>query len=133
MEAMTHRTHMTRDETDVLAANHAFYCALRAGDFQAMDGIWAEDRTVTCTHPASHVLTGREMVMESWRLIMLDGEPPEIDYTEPAVVVTENAALVLCEEVIGEFRLMASNSFVRERGLWRMLNHQATHIPANES
>ena len=35
----------------VLDANDAFYRAMREGDLDAMEALWARARTVSCTHP----------------------------------------------------------------------------------
>ena len=40
-------------------------------------------------------------------------------------VVDEAMALVVCREVIGDTTLAATNVFVRERGDWRLVHHQA--------
>ncbi len=117
----------------VLAANEAFYKAMREGDYAAMDRLWAERRTVTCTHPDWHMLVGREAVMESWRVILTEHEPPEIWPTEALAIVTGSTAMVLCTERIGGIELVASNGFVREGLRWRVLNHQSSHAPAEST
>ena len=116
----------------VLDANQAFYRAMRKGDLDAMDALWARARTVSCTHPNGPVLLGRVAVMESWRLI-LGHLPPDIHATDAQAIITGRSAMVLCTESIGAARLMASNAWVREDGAWRMLNHQAAHIPRASS
>jgi ketosteroid isomerase-like protein len=117
----------------VLAANDAFYKAMREGDYAAMDRLWAERRTVTCTHPDWHMLVGREAVMESWRVILTEHEPPEIWPIEAQAIVTGSTAMVLCTEQIGGIELVASNGFVREGLRWRVLNHQSAHAPAEST
>jgi hypothetical protein len=117
----------------VLAANDAFYKAMREGDYAAMDRVWAETRRVTCTHPDWHMLIGRDAVMESWRVILTEHEPPAIWPAEPQAVVTGSTALVLCTERIGGIDLVAANAFVREGMLWRILNHQSAHVPAESA
>jgi hypothetical protein len=37
--------------------------------------------------------------------------------------------MVICRERIGAIELMASNAWVREDEAWRLVNHQAAHIP----
>lgn len=112
----------------VLDANEAFYRAMREGDLDAMEALWARGRRVSCTHPGGPAIFGRAAVMASWRLI-LGQQPPEIYADEPQVIVTGRSAMVLCKERIGPIELMASNSWVREDGAWRMINHQAAAIP----
>ena len=117
----------------VLAANDAFYRAMREGDYAAMDRLWAERRTVTCTHPDWRTLVGRDVVMESWRVILIEHEPPAIWPVEPQAIVTGGTAMVLCMERIGGLELMASNGFVREGRRWRLINHQAAYSPAEST
>ena len=39
------------DESDVLAANDAFYAAFASGDLDALEEVWARQATVACCHP----------------------------------------------------------------------------------
>ena len=112
----------------LLFANEAFYRAFADGDLAAMDAVWASVAPVACIHPGWNLLDGREAVMASWRLI-LGHQPPEIRPEDPQAIVTGQTAMVLCREKIGPFELMASNAWVREDDAWRMVNHQAAHIP----
>jgi len=112
----------------VLDANEAFYRAMRQGDLGAMDALWARERPVSCTHPHGPSIFGRQAVMASWRLV-LGHLPPDIHAEEPQAIVTGKTAMVLCRERIGAVELMASNAWVREDDAWRMVNHQAAHIP----
>jgi hypothetical protein len=116
------------DTAAVLDANEAFYRAMREGDPDAMEALWARGRQVSCTHPNGPVIFGRTEVMASWRLI-LGHQPPEIYAEDPQPIVTGRTAMVLCRERIGSVELMASNAWVREDGAWRMVNHQAAAIP----
>lgn len=120
---------MTRSQTAaVLDANEAFYRALRAGDLDAMDALWARGRQVSCSHPDGPVIFGRGAVMASWRMI-LRHQPPQIEVLDAQAIVTGRSAMVLCRERIGLIELMASNAWVREDGAWRMISHQAEQIP----
>jgi hypothetical protein len=121
--------HMSNTATAaVLDANDAFYRAMREGDLDAMEALWARERPVSCTHPHGPSIFGRSAVMASWRLI-LGHQPPEIHTEEPQAIVTGRSAMVLCRERVGTIEMMASNAWVREDGAWRMVNHQAAHIP----
>jgi hypothetical protein len=126
---MTSRRDTARTEDAVLDANAAFYAAIRTGDIVAMERLWAVRREVSCTHPSMQALAGRDRVMESWRLILVEGEPPPIRFDDPSVILAGGAALVLCTEIVGEAQLVAVNSFVHEDGAWRLINHQAAHVP----
>jgi hypothetical protein len=116
----------------VLDANEAFYAAMREGNLDAMEALWARGRSVSCTHPNGPAIFGRSAVMASWRLV-LGHQPPEIHAEDPQAIVTGQTAMVLCRERIGSVELMASNAWVREDGAWRMVNHQAAQIPAPET
>ena len=113
----------------LLGANDALYEAMRRGDLAALDALWSRRRRVSCAHPNSPAIFGREAVMESWRQILVMHEPPWIRPVEPRAVVSGGSALVLCHEDLGHVQLMASNAYVREGDAWRMVNHQAAVIP----
>lgn len=119
-----------RDPINVLAANDEFYVAMRRGDLDEMERLWARGREVTCTHPNWAMLIGREAVMESWRLILTQAAAPSIWPAECEVVVTGSTAMVLCIERLDGNELMAANSFVLEDNEWRIMNHQAMAMPA---
>ena len=120
-------TRMT-ETAAVLDANEAFYRAMRQGDLDAMEALWARGRAVSCTHPSGPPIFGRAAVMESWRLI-LSHNAPDIRPDEPQAIVTGKTAMVLCAERIGHSTLIASNAWVREDGAWRMVTHQAAPVP----
>lgn len=119
----------TTEANAVLAANAAFYQAMRAGDYEAMERLWTRRRPVSCTHPGRPMIQGRAAVMSSWRRILLRSRPVRIEPLEPVAVVCGGSALVLCREDVGAGQMMASNIFVQESGGWRMLSHQAAKIP----
>ena len=121
---------MTTTEADaVLAANAAFYRAMREGDYAAMERLWTRRRRVSCTHPGGPAVQGRAAVMASWRRILEPGRALPIRPVEPKAVVTGGSALVLCREDLGKVQMMASNCFIREVDGWRMLSHQAAEMP----
>ena len=52
-----------------------------------------------------------------------------------AAAVAQAAFFVLQKPLLASYRpveLMASNTWVREDGAWRMVNHQAAHIPGGD-
>lgn len=121
------------DEERVLAANEAFYAAFRARDIAAMDAMWARSHAVAVYHPGWPGIEGREHVMESWYRILAEGAPPDVRPVEPTVILNGTAAVVFCTEDLGESRAIASNTFVREDGAWRLIHHQAAGLPARAS
>ena len=112
-----------------LAANRRFYGAMRAADLDAMDDIWSRQRPVSCAHPGRPPIFGREAVMESWRVILSIRDAPDIRPVGPHAIVTGRTALVVCREEVGAVAIMASNTFVLERGDWRMVSHLAERLP----
>ena len=117
------------EEGQVLDTNDAFYRLMRRGDYEGMTAFWSRKRRISCMHPGGTLLIGREAVMQSWRPI-LGGEPPPIWPEDSRALVTGSTAFVLGIERIGRTMLMATNAYVLEDGHWRMINHQAAHMPA---
>lgn len=54
----------------MLEANSLFYKAFNNADAKAMSRVWGEGSFVSCTHPESDIIIGREMVMQSWEHIL---------------------------------------------------------------
>ena len=119
-------------EEQLLEANNNFYKFMRSGDYPGMVGLWSNRRTVSCTHPGRAILLGREAVLDSWRMI-LGNNPPTVWPDHPMPVISGKAAFVLNVERIGGAELMASNGFALEDGEWRMINHQASYMPAENT
>jgi len=128
---------MRMDSTlGVLECNNEFYRAFREGDFKAMSNIWLDDEDkVTCAHPATPVLCGRSLVIDSWQAILQS--PPEIRVEQPKVVMySSTSAAVICEEHLLASSLtqgpsavcLATNIFMKtegEGGAWRIVHHHA--------
>ena len=113
------------DEEAVLAANREFYRAFAARDLAAMDALWAEESPVACVHPGWDALVGRDPVMESWAAILGGAGALQIRCESPRAFLLGPSAFVICHEVLGPGRLIATNIFAREQGRWRMVHHQA--------
>jgi ketosteroid isomerase-like protein len=119
---------MSRLEIDVLEANAAFYRAFADHDAKAMEALWSEAAPVACVHPGWDVIEGRDEVLRSWRAILASPSAPAIRCRQAAARVLGDVAYVLCREDLPGAHLAATNVFVRERGTWRMVHHQATPI-----
>lgn len=117
---------------ELIQANNRFYRAIRCGDYVAMDGLWARERPVTCTHPRSVQLIGRSAVIDSWRRLLAEQMPPDIWPVDELPIITGSAAVIICRERVGNVHLSASNAFVHERGAWRLINHQAYLVPEEQ-
>jgi hypothetical protein len=119
--------------TAVLFANDAFYAAFAAGDFDAMDALWAKRAPVSCIHPGWVALTSRDAVMTSWRGILVGGgkrpETSAIRCLRPEAFVLGEAAWVTCYEILPNGVLIATNIFAREDRAWRMVHHHAAPTP----
>jgi ketosteroid isomerase-like protein len=107
----------------LLRANREFYRAFAAGDFVAMDRVWAEHRELLCVHPGWAVVRGRDRVMASWRGILR--RPMSISARDAVAELLGEVGIVTCTEVLAEGELVATNVFVREQGHWRLIHHHA--------
>jgi len=121
------------DHAAVLFANDAFYVAFATQDLEAMEHVWAQTVPITCLHPGWELLTGREIVMESWEGILSNANSPEIRCQDASASILGDTAYVVCTEVLKDKGyLIATNIFIREGNLWKMVHHQAGAIPAPE-
>jgi hypothetical protein len=114
-----------RSETDVLAANEAFYQAFNQRDMASMEGLWASSAPVSCIHPGWNVLQGREAVLDSWRSILNNPSQPRIVTGGATSSIFDSMAVVICRELVAGSPLVATNVFVREDGGWKLMHHQS--------
>ena len=113
------------DEDAVLAANERFYQAFNLKDAEAMAAVWTEQEPVTCVHPGWNVLEGRDAVLESWRSILTNPNQPRIVSGGATATLYGDVAIVLCRELVAGSPLVATNVFVHEGRVWKMVHHQA--------
>jgi hypothetical protein len=108
----------------VLFANEAFYRAFADRDMRAMDQAWSARLDVFCLHPGWQPLFGRAAVMESWSAILGNPQSPKIAPCDAKVQLHGEVAVVVCyEEIDGQY-LVATNVFVHEGQIWKMVLHQ---------
>lgn len=119
---------MSPEESEVLAANEAFYRALAARDTAAMDRLWACDFPVACVHPGWPALCGRDDVMASWHEILGSPAAPDITCHDATVRLGGDMAFVLCVERLEGGELTATNVFARQGRDWRLVHHHAGPI-----
>ncbi len=113
------------DTDAVLFANEAFYQAFAERDVDAMEDLWSREAPVSCIHPGWGVIFGREEVMRSWvAIITSEGAPPITCHGAEASLYGDTACVV-CFEMLGENVLIATNVFVREGHIWKIVHHQA--------
>ena len=117
------------ESTAVLFANDAFYTAFAHGDVAAMEDVWSRDHPVACVHPGWAPLDGRDDVLASWRAILSEGGAAGIRFTAPTVTILDRMAYAVCYEIVGSATLAATNIFVREGRVWRMVHHHAGAAP----
>ena len=117
------------DKHAVLEANEAFYAAFRNRDVAGMEKIWAVTAPVCCIHPGWTPLIGRKLVIESWATILSNPSAPQISCSDMNVFLHGGSALVVCQEILPQAQLLASNWFVHENDLWRLVHHHAGPSP----
>jgi hypothetical protein len=113
------------DRDAILFANEAFYQAFADRNFEAMDEVWARDVPVACIHPGWGPLLGRADVMASWQAILNHPSQAAVTCLAPEAQVFGDTAYVICFEEVGGSYLLATNIFVRQGAVWRMVHHQA--------
>ncbi len=113
------------ERTALLFANEAFYRAFADRDMDAMEEVWSATAPVACIHPGWGALSGREDVLESWAAIIANPDSPDIRVQAPEAILHGDVGFVICyEEIAGQY-LIATNVFVRDGRIWRMVHHQA--------
>jgi SnoaL-like domain len=112
-------------EDDVLAANERFYQAFNLKDADLMDAVWASERAISCVHPGWNVLEGRQDVLDSWHSILANPNQARIVMGGATVTCFGELALVVCRELVAGSPLVATNLFVLEDRVWRLLHHQS--------
>ena len=126
-------SHPMSQHAAVLFANDAFYLAFRTRDLEAMAAVWSEREGITCIHPGWRPLSGRQPVMTSWRAILSNPDNPEVECRGAEAHTAGDVAYVLCYEVMPQGLLVATNIFVHEGGIWRMIHHQSGPAPASSA
>ncbi|HVJ53352.1 MAG TPA: nuclear transport factor 2 family protein [Aliidongia sp.] len=116
------------DADTALSQNLEFYRAFSTRDLAAMDRLWAREAAVSCIHPGWAPLAGRDEVLASWRAILTGPSPPTVLCFDERATLFDGVAMVVCEEQLETVSLAATNLFVMENGLWRMVHHQSSQI-----
>ena len=117
------------EQMTVLFANEAYYAAFQSGNYETMETLWARSVPVTCIHPGANNLSGWELVMESWKSILTNDDLVDMEIVNPTANVYGEIAVVVCYEVFQEVTLVATNIFVKEENIWKMVHHQAVGAP----
>lgn len=113
------------DRDALLFANEAFYQAFNDRDIAAMDAAWSRQASCACIHPGWGCLDGRDEVMRSWTAIIANPASPRVRCHNATAYLYGGVGFVVCfEELDGQF-LIATNVFVHEGPVWKMVHHQA--------
>ena len=116
------------DTDDVLAANSKFYVTFAAADLIAMQYIWARQHDVAVIHPGWPAIHGYDKVMKSWQSIFHAQGKIDIKCIEAKVYIMPTSAFVICTELLGDTKLEATNFYIKEDGIWKIIHHQATPV-----
>ena len=119
-------------ETEVRAANAAFYEAFEARDIDAMSEVWEHSDRVVCTHPGWQVLRGWGAVSGSWFALFRGDDPLQFILTNESVSVEGDVGWVNVDEnLIGERiggTVAALNVFAFDGQRWRMVVHHGSPV-----
>ncbi|KAJ7542024.1 hypothetical protein O6H91_10G086200 [Diphasiastrum complanatum] len=123
------------DRAAVLSANDRFYRAFEKADMSLMQKIWAKGENVHCIHPGAGCISGYELVIASWE-VMLGADPSlqlRIDLRNVEVHVSGDLGFVTCLEVVRTSgrswgKQVATNIFEKQNGTWVICMHHASHI-----
>jgi ketosteroid isomerase-like protein len=130
-------SHRETEEEKVLAANLAFYEALRSLDVARMEAVWLQEDWVRCLHPGWELLLGWDEVQRSWAAIFHSTSHMLISISRPLVQIVGETAWVSCLEDVTtaqrdgiSFALIeTTNIFVRHRGRWLLAHRHTTPLP----
>ena len=120
-----------QEDEAVLAANAGFYRAFESLDAARMEAVWAKEGRVSVVHPGWPLITGRDVVLESWSRIFdntammqftITGTEVNVDGDLAWVVCTENLTSVVDGQVM-EGKVQATNIYARRDGSWRIVHH----------
>ncbi|MEB8432035.1 nuclear transport factor 2 family protein [Cocleimonas sp. KMM 6892] len=120
-------------------AEAAFYSAFEMGDKDLMEALIADDN-VSCIHPSSVPLVGREDVIESWNQILhaISGSVIKVEVMNRTN--SNGVAVHLVTEIFAdsddietEFsEVLATNVYVEQENGWRLMMHHASYISESE-
>ncbi|MBL9033245.1 MAG: nuclear transport factor 2 family protein [Rhodospirillaceae bacterium] len=106
-------------------ANGAFYEAFAAADLAQMTELWAASGPVFCCHPGWQPIQGRAAVLRSWAELFANSGPMPITHHLLARDTIGEMGVVCCLESVSGHGFIATNLFVRDGKLWRLVHHHA--------
>ena len=122
---------------DVISINEEFYRSLEALNLDRMEKVWLDAEWVTCVHPGGPMLTGWEVIRDSWEQIFKGTQNIRFELTDTGVRIENRTAWVTCTENIlhlstsgvSNVAAAATNIFLRTEDGWRLVLHHASAIP----
>jgi ketosteroid isomerase-like protein len=130
---------MSGDRTPLENANGLFYHALETLDLGLMESVWSRETWVRCIHPGWDALVGWEAIRQSWEQIFTNTRWLRVTPTAVGAVDFGDVGLVVCAENItttqdgdvGGASAQATNVFLKESGLWKLVLHHASLAPVH--
>ncbi|HEX6336249.1 MAG TPA: nuclear transport factor 2 family protein [Jiangellaceae bacterium] len=131
---------MSTTESDLLAANSAFYEALEQGDLDALTALWVDGDEAVCVHPGLPPIHGAKAVMRSWAAILASTPYLQFVLTDTQARRLGDVGVISCTEnllsapegmpetMFAGGRAVASNVFCYLDGRWRMWVHHASAV-----
>ncbi len=115
---------------EALFANEAFYLAFNQKDITAMRLVWSNSQPLVCLHPGWPALVGRDAVLDSWTSILAN--PGQLGVSMYGAQATPlkgdsgaSSVLVVCYEQVGQTIMVASNLYLEEQGMAKLVHHQS--------
>ncbi|HOW28765.1 MAG TPA: nuclear transport factor 2 family protein [Elusimicrobiota bacterium] len=128
------------EQNRVWLANEVFYKAFESLNMEMMDAVWLDADYVKCLHPGGELLSGRDLVMNSWQEIFSSTISARFQLAPVAVHVHGRMAwMVIQEEMsvnsggqVNKVNLLTTNIFEKKDGDWRLVHHHSTIVPTEE-
>ena len=122
---------------DVIAINEEFYRSLEALNLDRMEKVWHDAEWVTCVHPGGPMLTGWEVIRDSWEQIFKGTQNIRFELADTGVRIENRTAWVTCTESIlhlstsgvSSVAAASTNIFLKTEDGWRLVLHHASAIP----
>jgi ketosteroid isomerase-like protein len=128
---------LTRELTDVEAANLAFYEAFNLCDVNRMEQIWAQSPYVRCIHPGWEPVVGWPYVRQSWADIFesmdsidfkLEDVHVEVVGESARVNLVAHASVKTVDNDVFQTTVVATTIFDKIDDQWLIVLHHSSHL-----
>jgi hypothetical protein len=127
---------MATEESQVAAANEAFYRAFESLDLGKMEKVWVQENYIQCIHPGWRVVRGWEAVMASWQRIFQNTQEIRFVLTEARIQVRDSLAWVTVYENLSSrvdegsasAIVLATNIYEKRPAGWLMIHHHGSTV-----